>query len=354
MFASAAREVVFSNPEVVRRVNKEFIPVALKAAMVNSPPEGTEGKLLAEIARSRPAPQGICTVNSKGKVLAWSLGFENRQSILEFLDHVSARFQLVRDATSDVTAERYQRFPTMKLPDVPDSNVAIEFPNKHGPSEKCPLAVEMEEGTLDGRVIGRALDEDGEPRARTELQENYMEARIQIPRAVQREFLRAMDHAMEKSGSFTVPEAFADALVTPSYLGQLDVAPAGHLPRSVSTKFKIALGGEIVKTDESNVTLVRIDGDSDLRGKKDPQFVAQDGWSWSHDVALDWYGFVRIENEQITEVVLTAKGNERLVWEHTKFKMWTEPDPQNMMAGHGIDFDGRSIYGIRLQRHMAK
>ena len=52
MFAGAAREAVFSNPVVVRRVNDEFIPIALKAALVNNPPPGVEGDLYAEIARS--------------------------------------------------------------------------------------------------------------------------------------------------------------------------------------------------------------------------------------------------------------------------------------------------------------
>ena len=37
MFAGAAREAVFSNPDVIRRVNADFIPVSLKAALVNRP-----------------------------------------------------------------------------------------------------------------------------------------------------------------------------------------------------------------------------------------------------------------------------------------------------------------------------
>ncbi len=40
MFAGAAREAVFSQREVVRRVNRDFIPVALKAGLVNNPPSG--------------------------------------------------------------------------------------------------------------------------------------------------------------------------------------------------------------------------------------------------------------------------------------------------------------------------
>ena len=34
MFAGAVREAVFSNPDLLRRVNDDFVPVALKAARV--------------------------------------------------------------------------------------------------------------------------------------------------------------------------------------------------------------------------------------------------------------------------------------------------------------------------------
>ncbi len=56
MFAGAAREAVFSKAEVIRRVNADFVPVALKAALVNQPPDGEEGLLYREIGRSKPAP----------------------------------------------------------------------------------------------------------------------------------------------------------------------------------------------------------------------------------------------------------------------------------------------------------
>ncbi len=94
--------MVFSNREVVRRVNEEFIPVALKAAMVNNPPRGIEGELYAEIGRSKPAPQGICTVDSNGKVLTWALSFDDDASILKFLDHVVSRYREASDAQKPV------------------------------------------------------------------------------------------------------------------------------------------------------------------------------------------------------------------------------------------------------------
>ena len=70
MFAGAAREAVFSNPDVIRRVNADFVPVALKAGLVNNPPNNDEGRLYQEIGRSKLAPQGLCVINSAGKMLA--------------------------------------------------------------------------------------------------------------------------------------------------------------------------------------------------------------------------------------------------------------------------------------------
>ncbi|HYF00840.1 MAG TPA: hypothetical protein VEJ18_18100, partial [Planctomycetota bacterium] len=61
---------------MIRRVNADFVPVALKAALVNGAPPGAEGDLYREIGRSKPAPQGIAVANASGKVLAWALMFD--------------------------------------------------------------------------------------------------------------------------------------------------------------------------------------------------------------------------------------------------------------------------------------
>ena len=108
MFAGAAREAVFSKPDVIKRVNADFIPVALKAALVNRPSDDEEGRLYREIARSRPAPQGICVVNSAGKVLNWTLMFDNDKSVLAFFDHARTRYAEFPDAKKPVAAEVYQ------------------------------------------------------------------------------------------------------------------------------------------------------------------------------------------------------------------------------------------------------
>lgn len=98
MFAGAARETVFSNSEVIRRVQADFIPVALKAGLVNNPTNDLEGRLYREISRSKPAPQGICAANSAGKVLSWALSFDNDRSVLAFLAHIRQRFAAQPDA----------------------------------------------------------------------------------------------------------------------------------------------------------------------------------------------------------------------------------------------------------------
>ena len=92
MFAGAAREAVFSKAEVIRRVNADFIPVALKAGLINNPPRGLEGDLYAELSRSKPAPQGICVANSAGKALDWVLMFDDDKSVVKFLDHALQRY----------------------------------------------------------------------------------------------------------------------------------------------------------------------------------------------------------------------------------------------------------------------
>jgi hypothetical protein len=132
--------VVFANPEVVRRVNAEFIPVALKAAMVNNPPSGIEGDLYAEIGRSKPASQGICTINFDGKVLSWTLSFDDHKSILKFLDHVRDRYEEQPDARESVTAERFMNFSSRPLSDVPDNKRRITIPENHSGRSGCLAA----------------------------------------------------------------------------------------------------------------------------------------------------------------------------------------------------------------------
>jgi hypothetical protein len=138
VFAGAVREAVLSNPNVIQRINTGFVPVALKAAFIQNSPDNEEGRLYREIGRSKPAPQGICVINSAGKVLDWALMFDDDKSVLAFLDHSARRYAQFPDAQKPVAAERYMKFPSQKLHDVEDSGEILAVPDRHPQGKHCP------------------------------------------------------------------------------------------------------------------------------------------------------------------------------------------------------------------------
>ena len=341
MFASAAREVVFANPDIVRRVNKEFIPVALKAALVNGPPDGIEGRLYAELLRSMPAPQGIGTVNSDGKVLAWALSFDNDLQIPKFLDHALARFAEHPDAKQDVTAERFRRFPSDALPTVADTKQRPRIPNGHGLKEHCPAQPSLAPGTLVGSIVGRALDADGLPVANTRLQENYMEARLELEPSLQQAVTNAAADAGDQP--FKLPESFALRLVSRTYLGMLDVDPTGSVQGALGFGTHVRFTGQQVAGPDG-IVRIRVRGTSDASGGNDD--IRRPDANWQHRVTLNWFGYLDLKNQRIAKLVLTAGGDERLTWQPQMFKIPNRIDAANLMAGHPIDFDGGVRYGI--------
>ena len=123
---------------MIKRVNADFIPVALKAGLVNRPPDDEEGLLYREIERSKPAPQGICVVNSAGKVLNWTLTFDDDKSVLAFFDHAKERFAKYPDAKKPVTAEVYEKFPSQKRQDLADSGKVLPVLDRHPDGKYCP------------------------------------------------------------------------------------------------------------------------------------------------------------------------------------------------------------------------
>jgi hypothetical protein len=338
---------VFSNSEVVHRVNREFIPVALKAGLVNNPPSGGEGDLYAEIGRSKPAPQGICVANSAGKVLAWALSFDDEESLPQFLDYALRRFESAPDAAEPVTAERFMKFPGQPLEDVADNGRTIPIPARHADEERCPALPALASGTLVGRIIGRALDEDGQPLDATLRQEHYMEARFEAPPGVQERFIRGLNEAGAEP--FDVPDAFARLLVSQAYLGQLDVNPLGGRATGGRTDSEsIEFHAKRVASDKQTVT-VRLTGSSDVSGGPAAPGVRTDGRQWEHRVRLEWEGYATIAGNRLSELVLLANGSERLRWGNRRWDLLDEPDVAHLMAGHPIDLDGGVLYGLLAQ-----
>ena len=136
--------------------------MALKAGLVDHPPDDAEGRLYREISRSRIEPQGICVVNSLGKVLDWTFWFDDHKSVLAFLDHSLKRYAQFPDARKPVPAERYRKFPSVKLANVEDSGIVPPLVDRHPQGECCPAKPRLQQGTIVARVFGRALDKDGD------------------------------------------------------------------------------------------------------------------------------------------------------------------------------------------------
>jgi hypothetical protein len=337
VFAGAAREAVFSQPDVIRQVQAGFIPVALKAGLVNNPGNDDEGRLYREIQRSMPAPQGIAVANADGRVLGWALSFDAPTRIEDFLDRQAKRYEQFPDAAHPVAVERYMKYPSDKMNEVPDAAAAAPTALAHPAGRACPATPRVPKGTLLARVVGRALGADGKPIADTVRQEHYVEDRLEIPTGPQEAFARGVAEAGEQRCA--IPEALVKLFVGHAFLGQLDVDPQIH----PSARSAFELWAKKVKDG-----IYRIEGRSEFSGGQDDKTGngANDGRQWQHRVTLTWEGFVELQGLRIRRASLLARGTEKLTWKNPFAKMMGEEDVAHLPAGRAIDFDGRVVYGL--------
>lgn len=326
--------MVFANPNVVNRIKSSFIPVALKAAHVANPPSGVTGDLYRELRRTQPAPQGICVMNSAGKVLDWVLSFENEANVVEYFDNVVKRYAKHAFAETNVVARRFRSYPNAQLGDVTNSGARIDFPL----DEKREPAVELSNYPADslvGKVIGRPTDKDGQPIARTLRQEDYMEATFDISRAAATALL---DACSKPGADVDVPVSFIRQIVGPAYLGQLDVSPLfemGKADRNHWWQFRAR------RTERGDHDLIYITGQSHIAGV---------GRVWEHAVTLRWQGYVKVTEGQVVAVDMFATGHERLNWGRDDATLLTEPDARHLMAGHPIDLNSEVVYGLSARQ----
>lgn len=346
MFAGAAREAVFSNPDVIARIERNFIPVALKAGKVQSPPTGVEGKLYQELKRTQLVPQGICTMNSSGKVLSWAVMFENNKSVLGFLDHVISRYQATPDAAKSVTAERFMRYPAHKLDDMANREGELELPQTHD----CPGDLPSPEGALLTKVVGRALDTEGQPISNARIQDNYIEDRFDIPRSMQNALKEAAFTAGDRA--FPVPKSLARLLVQNAYLGMLDVMPIGDgRINAETTKADMALWAKRI-----GETRLQLWGTSDVSAFQDENGKRSDDRLWEHDISLQWHGAIEFNEDDtsaIQSLAIIAEGNERLLWNRGSSNDKNTQDVADLPAGRRIDFKGSVRYGMQSATNEA-
>jgi hypothetical protein len=337
VFAGAAREAVFSNPDVIKRVNADFIPVALKAALVNRPPDDDEGRLYREIERSKPAPQGICVVNSAGKVLNWALMFDDDKSLLAFFDHAKDRFAKFPDAKKLVATEVYVKFPSEKRIDVVDSGKVLPVLDGHPAGTRCPAEPPLRRGTVVARLFGRALDKGGKPVADTLRQENYIEDRFKIAVQTQEKLGDALVNA--EAERVVLPRELTRQWVKQAYMGMLDVQPLDNPGGG---------RGELKKCDfwtqrvgnAKGPTKWRIEGESDVFIDK----MANAGPGDFHEIKLAWHGFVEMDGNRMTRLLLSASGSEKLKFGSARGK--DDNAVASLPGGHRIDMDCGVRYGI--------
>jgi hypothetical protein len=342
VFAGAAREAVFSNPDVIKRVNADFIPVALKAALVNRPPDDDEGLLYREIERSKPAPQGICVVNSAGKVLNWALMFDDDKSLLAFFDHVKERFAKYPDATKPVAAEVYEKFPSQRRKDVEDSGAVLPVLDRHPEGKHCPAEPPLRKGTVTVRLFGRALDKDGKPVADTVRQENYIEDRFNITVPMQKKLAQALADA--GTDRVALPLEVTRQWLKQAYMGVLDVQPLDNPGRGKGELKKCDFGAQKVASRVAlapGVTLWRVDGESQVFIDKG---MANGGPGDMHEVKLRWQGFIEMDGDRMTRLVLSASGMEKLKFQSAHGK--DENLVAFLLGGHRIDMECGVRYGI--------
>ncbi len=293
-------------------MNADFVPVALKAGLVNYPPSDDEGRLYREIGRSKVLPQGICVVNSACKVLAWADMFDDDQSVVAFLDHCLQRSVLFPDATKPLPAERYLKFPSERLADVEDSGVAPVISERHFDANGCPAKPPLPHGTIDARLFGRALDKDGAPVADTLRQANYVEDRFTVPVAMQVALAEALDGA--GGDRFRLADELGRLLASHAFLGELDVNPVeghngarGDLTQCDFWARRVEAGGD-------DIVRLRVDGKSQARGMQRGDEKGFSGRLWQHEVGLAWEGIIEMKAGRMCRLLLVARGSEQLTW----------------------------------------
>lgn len=350
MYAGAAREAVFSKPEVIRRINGDFVALALRAPSVNRPdsvPDKDERWLYERINRAKLAPQGIGVLKSDGQVLAWVQMFDKDQSVLDFLEHSLKRFQETADAKEPVVTQRYGRFPSDESRDLIDKEkLPAVIADGHAKGKSCPAKSGKEPvaaGSILARLVGRALDDKGKPVADTVNQEHYAEDQFGIAPAMQQAVAKAL--ANEGTERVRLPDDFSKLCATHAHLGHIDVQPClcmikgkaenkGEWKRCEFWAWKVEARNE--------TTLWQVEGESEVVSD-----VAING-KGVHNVELTWEGFIDVKGTRMTQLLLSARGKEKLEFakDDHPLKREKKDEVAFLPGGRPVDVNAGVRYGI--------
>jgi hypothetical protein len=349
VYAGAAREAVFSVPEVMRRIQAEFVPLALRAPLVNGAdqvPDKDERWLYQRVNRVKLAPQGICLLDGHGRVLVWTQMFDDDRSVLDFLDHGLKRFQESAASPVVVATQRYMRFPGERLDDFEDQTKLPLIADAHPQGKRCPAQDSKPgppPGGLSVRLVGRALDDRGKPVADVVKQEHYVEDQFSVPAAMQKAVMSALGDA--RAPRVRLPDDFSKLCATHAHLGHIDVQPCLCMVKNEHENRGAWKRCELWAEKDpagNHASQWRLTGQSDVESA-----IAINGQG-VHNVKLTWQGFLELKEGRLLRLVLSGRGTEKLQFANddhplTKIK---KDEVAFLPAGRPIDLECGVRYGI--------
>jgi hypothetical protein len=350
VYAGAAREAVFSVPAVVRRVKADFVPLALRATLVNRPQDvrdKDEQWLYQRIARAKLAPQGICVLDSRGQVLAWTQMFDDDKSVLDFLDHTLRRFRQTAGRKGTLVTERYLHFPSERVEDWRDNVQLPAFvPEAHAKGRTCPgkeAKGRIPPGTMLVRLVGRALDPKGRPLADVVRQEHYVEDQFTLTPQARSAVAKTLTDAGGRR--VRLPDDVSKLLASHAHLGHIDVQPCLCMIKDRAENKGEWKRCELWarKVDQGTQSpLWRVEGQSEVVSE-----VTINGQG-VHNVKLAWEGFIELKGLQMTRLVLSGHGQEKLQFakDDHPLKHVRKDEVAFLPGGRPIDLDGGVRYGI--------
>jgi hypothetical protein len=269
----------------------------------------------------------MCIVNAGGQALAWAMNHEENDDILSFLDHALERFRKYPDGQEPVLVERYPEYPKKRLEDFKMDARTSPIPQGHRDGESCPWRTSRPKGTLKARVFGRALDKDGHPVQDTLRQSLYTEDGFQIAPRTQENLAKLLAGAEKEP--VPLPLELTRDWVKHAYMGVLDVQPLDNNGRSKGDLKRCEFVMRKVGLREGRM-IWRVEGESEV-------FI-DEGMNHGipgdlHEVKLQWRGFIEMDGDRLTELVLSASGKENL-----KF--------QSAHGGSRFDFAGAVRFGV--------